>query len=87
MIGLGPTLELAFEKSQKTSIFELKDWKVPNFAIQSVRISMQLTERGCVVIDVNEEVLAHKLVVQGESNQELFLGLEFGIEGIRFGVP
>ena len=48
---------------------------------------MQLTERGCVVIDVNEEVLAHKLVVQGESNQELFLGLEFRIEGIRFGVP
>ena len=49
---------------------------------------MQFGEWGsAVVINVNEEVLAHKLVVQGESNQELFLGLEFGIEGIRFGVP
>ena len=30
VIRLGPILELAFEKSQKTSIFELKDWKVLN---------------------------------------------------------
>ena len=49
---------------------------------------MQFGEWGSVVvINFNEEVLAHKLVVQGESNQELFLCLEFGIEGIRFGVP
>ena len=27
VVGLGHTSKLAFEKSQKTSIFELQDWK------------------------------------------------------------